>query len=229
VIVPQGASGASPNRVLLRLGPATDRGRHTGPSENETILEFEAVPCRCALSQGDRASRPECFERQDPKRRRERASMQARASVCRTMCGSRPPSAGCPAEPPDFDKGRRTFAARFGCAPSSRFSDRYPFRYKQSRFCSKFWHRKAVARPGRRSLHFFERWCTRAAASRPEGAAHTLQGRCRSRARRSMAEYCAQRASAGLIIAEATLAMQGNSAFRREPGEARRRGPHARR
>jgi N-ethylmaleimide reductase len=33
-----------------------------------------------------------------------------------------------------------------------------------------------------------------------------------------MAEYYSQRASAGLIIAEATMAMQGNSAFWREPG-----------
>lgn len=33
-----------------------------------------------------------------------------------------------------------------------------------------------------------------------------------------MAEYYAQRASAGLIIAEATMAMQGNSAFHSEPG-----------
>ena len=33
-----------------------------------------------------------------------------------------------------------------------------------------------------------------------------------------MAEYYAQRASAGLIIAEATLAMEGNSAFYAEPG-----------
>ncbi|PPD42478.1 MAG: alkene reductase [Methylocystis sp.] len=33
-----------------------------------------------------------------------------------------------------------------------------------------------------------------------------------------MAEYYAQRASAGLIIAEATMAMAGNSAFWREPG-----------
>lgn len=33
-----------------------------------------------------------------------------------------------------------------------------------------------------------------------------------------MAEYYAQRASAGLIIAEATMAMKGNSAFWREPG-----------
>jgi N-ethylmaleimide reductase len=33
-----------------------------------------------------------------------------------------------------------------------------------------------------------------------------------------MAEYYAQRASAGLIIAEATMAMEGNSAFWREPG-----------
>jgi N-ethylmaleimide reductase len=33
-----------------------------------------------------------------------------------------------------------------------------------------------------------------------------------------MAEYYAQRASAGLIIAEATMAMQGNSAFGMEPG-----------
>jgi N-ethylmaleimide reductase len=33
-----------------------------------------------------------------------------------------------------------------------------------------------------------------------------------------MAEYYAQRASAGLIIAEATMAMVGNSAFWREPG-----------
>lgn len=33
-----------------------------------------------------------------------------------------------------------------------------------------------------------------------------------------IAEYYAQRASAGLIIAEATMAMEGNSAFWREPG-----------
>jgi N-ethylmaleimide reductase len=33
-----------------------------------------------------------------------------------------------------------------------------------------------------------------------------------------MAEYYVQRASAGLIIAEATMAMEGNSAFWREPG-----------
>jgi N-ethylmaleimide reductase len=33
-----------------------------------------------------------------------------------------------------------------------------------------------------------------------------------------MAEYYAQRASAGLIVAEATMVMQGNSAFWREPG-----------
>lgn len=33
-----------------------------------------------------------------------------------------------------------------------------------------------------------------------------------------MAEYYGQRASAGLIIAEATMAMEGNSAFWREPG-----------
>lgn len=33
-----------------------------------------------------------------------------------------------------------------------------------------------------------------------------------------MVEYYAQRASAGLIIAEATMAMEGNSAFWREPG-----------
>ncbi len=33
-----------------------------------------------------------------------------------------------------------------------------------------------------------------------------------------MAEYYAQRASAGLIIAEATMAMEGNSAFWKEPG-----------
>ncbi|MGB5240409.1 MAG: alkene reductase, partial [Prochlorococcaceae cyanobacterium] len=33
-----------------------------------------------------------------------------------------------------------------------------------------------------------------------------------------MAEYYAQRASAGLIIAEATMAMEGHSAFIREPG-----------
>ncbi len=33
-----------------------------------------------------------------------------------------------------------------------------------------------------------------------------------------MAEYYAQRASAGLIIAEATMVMEGNSAFWREPG-----------
>ena len=33
-----------------------------------------------------------------------------------------------------------------------------------------------------------------------------------------MAEYYAQRASAGLIVAEATMAMAGNSAFWREPG-----------
>ena len=33
-----------------------------------------------------------------------------------------------------------------------------------------------------------------------------------------MAEYYAQRASAGLIIAEATMVMEGNSAFYAEPG-----------
>jgi len=33
-----------------------------------------------------------------------------------------------------------------------------------------------------------------------------------------MATYYAQRASAGLIVAEATMAMEGNSAFAREPG-----------
>jgi N-ethylmaleimide reductase len=33
-----------------------------------------------------------------------------------------------------------------------------------------------------------------------------------------MAEYYSQRASAGLIIAEATMAMEGNSAFWKEPG-----------
>ncbi|MFM7374442.1 MAG: alkene reductase, partial [Chthoniobacterales bacterium] len=33
-----------------------------------------------------------------------------------------------------------------------------------------------------------------------------------------MAEYYAQRATAGLIIAEATMAMEGNSAFYAEPG-----------
>lgn len=33
-----------------------------------------------------------------------------------------------------------------------------------------------------------------------------------------MAEYYAQRASAGLIIAEATMAMEGNSSFWMEPG-----------
>ena len=33
-----------------------------------------------------------------------------------------------------------------------------------------------------------------------------------------MAEYYAQRASAGLIITEATMAMEGNSAFWMEPG-----------
>src|SRR6187402_1174130 len=33
-----------------------------------------------------------------------------------------------------------------------------------------------------------------------------------------MAEYYAQRASAGLIIAEATMAMEGNSSFWQEPG-----------
>jgi N-ethylmaleimide reductase len=33
-----------------------------------------------------------------------------------------------------------------------------------------------------------------------------------------MAEYYAQRAGAGLIIAEATMAMAGNSSFQREPG-----------
>ena len=33
-----------------------------------------------------------------------------------------------------------------------------------------------------------------------------------------MAEYYAQRASAGLIIAEATMAIAGNSAFWKEPG-----------
>ena len=33
-----------------------------------------------------------------------------------------------------------------------------------------------------------------------------------------MAEYYTQRASAGLIIAEATMAIEGNSAFWKEPG-----------
>ena len=33
-----------------------------------------------------------------------------------------------------------------------------------------------------------------------------------------MAEYYSQRASAGLIIAEATMAMEGNSSFWMEPG-----------
>jgi N-ethylmaleimide reductase len=33
-----------------------------------------------------------------------------------------------------------------------------------------------------------------------------------------MAEYYAQRASAGLIVAEATMAMEGNSSFWMEPG-----------
>ena len=33
-----------------------------------------------------------------------------------------------------------------------------------------------------------------------------------------MAEYYAQRASAGLIIAEATMVLEGNSAFWHEPG-----------
>lgn len=33
-----------------------------------------------------------------------------------------------------------------------------------------------------------------------------------------MAEYYSQRASAGLILAEATMAMEGNSAFWQEPG-----------
>ena len=33
-----------------------------------------------------------------------------------------------------------------------------------------------------------------------------------------MAQYYAQRASAGLIIAEATMAIEGNSAFWKEPG-----------
>lgn len=33
-----------------------------------------------------------------------------------------------------------------------------------------------------------------------------------------MAQYYAQRASAGLIIAEATMVMEGNSAFWKEPG-----------
>ncbi|MBL8479969.1 MAG: alkene reductase, partial [Sterolibacteriaceae bacterium] len=33
-----------------------------------------------------------------------------------------------------------------------------------------------------------------------------------------MAEHYAQRASAGLLIAEATMAVEGNSAFWREPG-----------
>jgi len=33
-----------------------------------------------------------------------------------------------------------------------------------------------------------------------------------------MAEYYAQRASAGLLIAEATMVMEGNSAFWMEPG-----------
>ena len=46
--------------------------------------------------------------------------------------------------------------------------------------------------------------------------------RCRAESRhvpgKLMAEYYAQRASAGLIIAEATMAMEGNSAFYAEPG-----------
>jgi len=33
-----------------------------------------------------------------------------------------------------------------------------------------------------------------------------------------MAQYYVQRASAGLIIAEATMAIEGNSAFWKEPG-----------
>ena len=33
-----------------------------------------------------------------------------------------------------------------------------------------------------------------------------------------MADYYSQRASAGLIVAEATMVMQGNSSFWREPG-----------
>ena len=33
-----------------------------------------------------------------------------------------------------------------------------------------------------------------------------------------MAEYYAQRASAGLLIAEATMVAEGNSSFYREPG-----------
>ena len=33
-----------------------------------------------------------------------------------------------------------------------------------------------------------------------------------------MAQYYAQRASGGLVVAEATMAMAGNSAFWREPG-----------
>jgi N-ethylmaleimide reductase len=46
--------------------------------------------------------------------------------------------------------------------------------------------------------------------------------RCRADAEHNptpvMAEYYAQRARAGLIIAEATMVMEGNSAFWREPG-----------
>ncbi|MCX7150204.1 MAG: alkene reductase, partial [Rhodocyclales bacterium] len=46
--------------------------------------------------------------------------------------------------------------------------------------------------------------------------------RCRANAEHLpnalMAEYYAQRASAGLIIAEATMAMDGNSSFWHEPG-----------
>jgi N-ethylmaleimide reductase len=46
--------------------------------------------------------------------------------------------------------------------------------------------------------------------------------RCRAKAEhvpgQLMAEYYAQRATAGLIIAEATMAMEGNSAFYAEPG-----------
>ena len=46
--------------------------------------------------------------------------------------------------------------------------------------------------------------------------------RCRAEAEHVpgplMAEYYAQRATAGLIIAEATMAMEGNSAFYAEPG-----------
>ena len=46
--------------------------------------------------------------------------------------------------------------------------------------------------------------------------------RCRADAahvpNKLMAEYYAQRATGGLLIAEATMAMAGNSAFWREPG-----------